>query len=124
MQATTHSEGVQQVTQAGQSNPIRSRHHVDANGNPAGGYAHGVGLCVNFQDGPRGTPGGELKPANGAFVEDLMVAAIDRLEFFQGSQFRHDKNQEAIGHLYAALTALQDRATARAARGVLGCNAL
>jgi len=106
-----------------QSNPVKIRNYTDQDGNPAGGYAHGIGLCVAFQDGPRGKDAeGKLLPANGAFVEDLMVAAIARLGFFQESKFRHEANQKAIDHLYAALEALDSRAAERAARGVLGAN--
>lgn len=123
MKSIIYADGPQQVVQTGQSNPVRSRNYVDENGNPAGGYAHGIGLCVNFQDGPRGkTDGGELKPANGAFVEDLLVAAAERLRFFQSSQFAHPANQEAINHINEAIRTLHVRATDRAARGVLGRN--
>jgi hypothetical protein len=125
MTHNSQSEPPQTVTTIGQSNPVRSRNYVDENGNPAGGYAHGIGLCVNFQDGPRGkTDGGELRPANGAFVEDLLVAAAERLRFFQSSRFAHPANQEAIDHINEAIRALHVRATDRAARGVLGRNAV
>lgn len=107
----------------GQSNEITARNHVDANGNPAGGYAHGKGLCVSFQDGPRGKlPGGDLLPSNGAFVEDLLVAARQRLCFFQDSKFAHPNNQSAIESIDAAIQSLHRRACERADRGVLGKN--
>ena len=107
----------------GQSNEITARNHVDANGNPAGGYAHGKGLCVSFQDGPRGkNADGNLLPANGAFVEDLLVAARQRLAFFQDSTFAHDANAECIRHLDYCIEALNNRAIERARRGVLGAN--
>jgi len=116
-------DGPQQVSNIGQSNPVRARNYTDADGNPAGGYVHGPGLCVAFQDGPRGKDAdGKLKPANGAFVEDLLVAALQRLEFFQQSRYVHEKNQEAINHIVDALRALDTRARERSARGVLGKN--
>lgn len=121
MLTTSIGDGPQRIVQSGQSNPVRTRDFVDADGNPAGGYAHGVGLCVNFQDGPRGRDEtGALKPANGAFVEDLLVAAASRLEFFQASQFTCEANANALHHIYNAITALHTRAQAREARGVLG----
>lgn len=111
--------------QMGQSNEISSCNYTDGNGNPAGGYATGVGLCVAFQNGPRGKDAsGALAPANGAFVEDLLVAAHQRLEFFQGSKFVHEDNAEAMRHIEAAIEALNRRAKERAKRGVLGQNSV
>lgn len=105
----------------GQSNEVTARNHVDAAGNPAGGYAHGVGMCISFQDGPRGKgPDGSLGPANGAFVEDLLVAAQQRLAFFQESKFAHGANAEAIRHIHYAIEALHSRTKERESRGVLG----
>lgn len=115
----------QQIAQLGQSNEIRCRNYEDADGNPSGGYAHGPGLCVAFQDGPRGKKhDGTLLPANGAFVEDLITAAYQRLAFFEGSKFKHEANHRAMLHLQSAIEALQERAKERAQRGVLGANAL
>lgn len=113
----------QDPAQHGQSNTLRCRNYFDADGNPAGGYAHGPGLCATFQDGPRGRAAdGSLEPANGAFVEDLLVAAAQRLEFFQRSRFKHEKNQAALDYIYSAINAMNARATERAQRGVLGQN--
>jgi hypothetical protein len=121
MLTTSIGDGPQRIVHSGQSNPVRTRDFVDADGNPAGGYAHGVGMCVSFQDGPRGLDeNGCLKPANGAFVEDLLVAAASRLEFFQGSQFSCEANADALKHIHQAITALHTRAVGRAVRGVLG----
>lgn len=113
------------VTKNGESNPIRCRNYVDGDGNPAGGYAHGIGLSIVWQDGPRGKDvGGELMPPNGAFVEDAIQAAAQRLAFFQQSKYAHDDNAEAIRHLQAAIDALGRRAADRRKRGVLGVNAV
>lgn len=106
-----------------QSNMLRCRNYADEQGNPAGGYVHGPGLCIAWQDGPRGKDeAGELLPANGAFVEDAIAAAFQRLAFFQDSKFKHEANAKAMEHLQAALDCLQERALARQARGVLGQN--
>lgn len=110
--------------QLGQSNEVTARNHIDTNGNPAGGYAHGVGMSIVWQDGPRGKIGETLAPANGAFVEDALVAARQRLEFFQESQFAHHANAEAIECIDAAIKSLQERSEERRSRGVLGVNAV
>ena len=116
---------VQERHQEGQSNWIASRNYTDDNGNPAGGYCSGVGMCIHWQDGPRGaSQGSELNPPNGAFVEDAILAAIQRLEFFERSQYAHPANAEAIRHCRAAIKALHDRAVERKSRGVLGFNAV
>ncbi len=109
----------------GQSNEVNARNYFDEAGNPAGGYAHGPGMCIAWQDGPRGRVGetGPLNPANGAFVEDALVAARQRLDFFQQSQYAHEANAEAILHIDAAIEALHARAVERQLRGVLGKNA-
>jgi hypothetical protein len=115
--------GVQTITQNGESNQIRCRNYTDAEGNPAGGYAHGIGMSIAWQDGPRGTgTDGQLAPPNGAFVEDAIQAAAQRLAFFQQSKYAHPDNAEAIAHLDAAIKALGRRAAERRSRGVLGLN--
>ena len=118
-----YSQPPQTITTFGQSNPIRSRNYTDADGNPSSGYATGPGLSVIFQDGPRGKlPDGTLAPANAAFVEDLLVAAYQRLQFFQESKYKHDDNGKAMNLIAQAINALGNRAKERAARGVLGLN--
>jgi len=110
--------------QHGQSNPVTARNYEDENGNPAGGYAHGVGMTIAWQDGPRAKIGGVLGPATGAFVEDALVAAKQRLQFFQDSKYAHPANAAAIVLIDQAIGALHERATERASRGVLGMNAI
>ena len=60
------------------------------------------------------------KPRNGAFVEDVIWAALQRLEYFNSGEFRDRRNSIAITHLEEALWALQDRTNDRVARGVEG----
>lgn len=113
---------MQYVVQIEQSNPIRCRNYNDGE-NPAGGYVCGPGMAIAWQDGPRGKlPDGSLAPANGAFVEDALAAAHQRLAFFQSSKYQHTDNALAMEHIESALRALGRRAKARAERGVLGAN--
>ena len=60
------------------------------------------------------------KPRNGAFVEDVIWAALQRLEYFNEGEFRDRRNSIAITHLEEALWALQDRSNDRIYRGVEG----
>jgi len=84
---------------------IKQEHGVDANGNPAGGTTSSVqGLRIDWQDGPLG---GERK-VNGAFVEDVISAAIGRLEHYQTTPKATPENDEALKLLRAALLTTHD----------------
>lgn len=99
---------------------------VDAAGNPCGGFFKGVGISIEWQNGPRKSEiGGELMEPNGAFVEDAIYAAKQRLEFFQAAfsgKFACRENALAITKLDEALHWLEHRTKAREARGVEGMN--
>jgi len=106
---------------------------VDDDANPTGGEVRleldttGDGktefpaLLIRWQDGPRGQADtDELLPPNGAFVEDVIWAALQRLEFFNEGKYRDRANSLAITHLEQALQALKDRQLERSYRGVEG----
>lgn len=100
---------------------VQSQNWVDADGNPEGGYVIGVGMDIHYQRGPRATENGEeLAPANGAFVEDVIYAALQRLQFFQDSKYSCRENAIAITKLEEALDALKRRQLARTLRDVEG----
>lgn len=61
---------------------------------------------------------------SGAFVEDVIAAAIGRIEHYQGSQFHCVENAVALGHLKAAAEVLAERTRGREARGVEGTHQL
>lgn len=113
--------------------PFIANHFTDANGNPSGGITTGRGFTVGWQNGPLGrhsdncVPGHcaedcTRKPPNGAFVEDLIAAAIDRLQFYQNSRFACAANELAIEHLRAANLVLHQRTADRENRKVEGLN--
>lgn len=91
----------------------------DDNGNPAGGFVNGVGLSITWQEGPLGR-GEDRKEPNGAFVETVIAAAKQRLEYYQDSKFSCEENEQAIFHLTAALNVLNARTQAREQREVEG----
>lgn len=114
---------------------LQATNVLDTNGNPTGGEvfleafkgaAAWPCLIVKWQDGPRGT--GEtnadgspkLADPNGAFVEDVLWAALQRLEFFNESKYRDRANSLAITHIEQALQALKDRQLERSHRNVEG----
>ena len=103
--------------------PFTATHFTDSQNNPAGGTTFGVGFAIGWQNGPLNRGVYRLEP-NGAFVETIIKAAADRLEFYQASKFKSDYNAEALGHLYAALDALNRRTADRERRRVEGTHEL
>ncbi len=92
---------------------------IDEQDNPAGGTVRGVGLSIDWQDGPLGR-GEDRKAPNGAFVETVIVAALQRIEFYQAGKFKCRENALAITKLEEALHWLSARTTTREQRQVEG----
>jgi hypothetical protein len=95
---------------------------LDKNGNPGGGFVSGLRLDIRWQDGPLGR-GEDLEEPNGAFVETVIAAAKQRIEFYQtasGGKFSCDENAMAIHKLAEALELLDKRTRDREARQVEG----
>lgn len=104
---------------------IQGKHENDAAGNPAGGRTLGTGIDINWQNGPLGR-GPDRVPPNGAFVEGVIAAAVDRIEYYQkasGGKFACRENALAITKLEEALLWLQKRTMDREARAVEGTHA-
>lgn len=98
---------------------LNQTHRLDDDGKPAGGLTTGVGLVIDWQDGPLGR-GGDRREPNGAFVEGVIQAAIGRLEFYNEGEFRCRENSLAITHLEEALHWLESRTAKREEREVEG----
>lgn len=96
-----------------------SNHFTDSEGNPSGGTTYGVGFAIGWQNGPLGRGADRRKP-NGTFVEDVISAAADRLQFYQRSRFACEANEKALDHLLAALVLLERRTRDREARNIEG----
>ncbi len=92
---------------------------TDYDGNPTGGNVAGVGLNIEWQNGPLGRGGERLDP-NGAFVETVISAVIQRIDFFQQSKFKCRENAIALTHLETALLWLEKRTKDREKRQVEG----
>lgn len=92
---------------------------LDDDGNPAGGFARGTGIDINFQDGPLGR-GAERKEPNGAFIEDLLRIVRYRLQFYQGSRFSCRENALALTKVEEAIHWLESRTMERESRNVEG----
>lgn len=97
----------------------------DPDGNPAGGSVKGVGLEIEWQNGPLGPsyPGDVRKVANGAFVETVLAAVLQRIEYYQTAKdgkFKCRENAIAITKIEEALLWLDKRTKDREVRGVEG----
>lgn len=91
----------------------------DENDNPTGGSVRGVGLSIDWQNGPLGRDGDRKEP-NGAFVETVIAAAAQRIEAYQASKFKCRENALALTKLEEALHWLNARTNRREKQGVEG----
>ena len=98
---------------------FESKHFDDENGNPAGGHSKGIGMSIDWQNGPLGRGKTRLSP-NGAFVETVIAVVIDRLEYYQASRFKCRENALAITKLQEANHWLNHRTQDREKREVEG----
>lgn len=96
-----------------------SEHWKDQDLNPTGGITSGRGFVISWQNGPLGRDN-ERKEPNGAFVEDVIQAVIERIEHYQNSRFNCKENAEALHHLHEAARWLDERTKNREARQVEG----
>jgi hypothetical protein len=96
--------------------------HWSDNGKPGGGVTTGRGFTISWQNGPLGR-GYERAEPNGAFVEDIIAAAKERIECYQNGGFPCAENADAIAALEVALKRLDDRTKDREARAVEGTHA-
>ncbi len=100
-----------------------SDNSVDKDGMPAGGFVSSIGLDIRWQKGPLGEEGIDRLEPNGAFVETVIAAALQRIEWYQmvcDGRFACDENHFVIGWLKDSLRKLDERTKSRQARGVEG----
>lgn len=105
------------------ANLVQSYFKTDEDGNPTGGSTDMLlgdpdgpvrqVIFIAYQDGIVGEGG-----QTGAFVEDVIYAATQRIEFFQDSKFRCIENNQALYHLRKALNALDKRTAKRSKAGI------
>ena len=103
---------------------VQSEFTVDRGGNPTGGHTTvdldmggGKGktaMSIDWQDGIIPPDGSQ----NGVFIEDVLEAARQRLQFFQQSKFRCRENAIALTHIETALAWLDFRTRGRLSQGV------
>ena len=104
-------------------NGFESEHWNNEEGNPAGGCSYGTGFTISWQNGPLGRDEERVYP-NGAFVEDVVAAVKDRMQFYQDSKFASKLNAQCIAHLEAFLILQEQRTQQREDRGVEGTHSV
>ena len=100
-----------------------AEHLTDENGNPAGGVTRLRGIEIHWQAGPLVQSDGTRTEPTGAFVEDVIIAAVDRVQFYQGvneGRFACRQNEKVITKLEEGLHWQYDRTDERNRRGVEG----
>ena len=78
------------------------------------------GLTIIWQQGPLGAKNFGDPIFNGATIEVVIRAALDRLAYYQRGATACPENNQAIAHLQMALRALDDRTIDRFRRTVIG----
>ena len=91
----------------------------DEKGNPSGGTVKGIGLSIDWQNGPLSVDGVRKEPT-GAFVETVIAAALQRIEYYQASRFACRENALAITKLEEALHWCNARTNRREKLGIEG----
>lgn len=99
---------------------ITCENDVDEEGRPAGGRVTAPGLLIEWQNGPLVGPDGHRREPNGAFVETVLAAALQRLEHYQASPFACQENEDAIEYVRLALGVLDERTQRRTQGGIEG----
>ena len=105
------------------SGTTQADNYLDDNGKPAGGWVDGVGFTIDWQNGPLGRDEDRLTP-NGAFVEEVLWAALQRIQHYNDTEFRCRENSLAITKIEEALHWLNARTADREARKVEGTHAV
>lgn len=83
--------------------------------------SNGPGLAIRWQSQLwRGRYQDPPEEPSGAFVQTVLLAAIDQLRHYQIGPYPSPHNARAIEHVLKAIDELRARAEDRANRGVLG----
>ena len=99
--------------------PFTAENMKDEAGRPAGGFVRGTGLDIAWQNGPLGR-GAERAEPNGAFVETVLAAVLQRIQHYQESGFSCRENALAITKIEEALLWLDSRTQRRESANVEG----
>ena len=91
---------------------FKSLHETDGKGWPRGGTFYAQGINIDWQNQALGLGDSRQEPT-GALVEQVITAAIKRLEFYQLTKFQCHEHDEAISALQQAIKWLNSRTKKR-----------
>ena len=94
---------------------VLNKMKLDDKGNPSGGYSLGPGFVIVWQSGVITENG-----VNGASIENIIEALIERVKFLNDSAFKCIENERTLELLTSALLSQLDRTNKRKARKVEG----
>lgn len=92
--------------------PTESVFFIDVEGHPTGGFSDGGGFHIDWQNG--------ALEANGALMEDVIEAVLQRLRWYQTTSFSCRENALAITDFESGVNWLRRRTLNRRRRGVQG----
>ncbi len=92
---------------------LTTHNATNLEGDVTGGWVHGIGLDIQWQDRPVSAEG-----PNGAFVDDELYACLQRLNAYQESRLSCWENEMAIIKIREALHWLDARRKDLQLRGV------
>jgi len=98
---------------------LETHNKLDEHGIPTGGSVRGIGIAIDWQEGPVGRDG-DRKEQTGAYVEEVLVACLDRLGCYQNTKFSCPENVLAVSDLEGAIKWLRRRTEDREKRLVEG----
>jgi hypothetical protein len=90
-------------------NNFYSEHFINAEKEPMGGFADGLGFTISWQRGQLKFNENKQALPNGAFVYDIVAVARDRVKFFQESKYKNEDYKKALKLLTKALEYLKVR---------------
>ena len=102
---------------------LETQNKLDEHGIPTGGFVRGIGIAISWQEGPLGRDG-DRKEQTGAYVEDVLVACLDRLKYYQNTKLSCPENVLAVSELEDAIKWLRIRTLDREKRLVEGTHLL
>jgi len=98
---------------------LQIQNKTDEEGIPTGGSVKGIGLDIHWQDGPL-VKNAVRSAQNGALVEDVLEACLDRLKYYQETKFNCPENVLALSGIEEAIKWLRKRTEDREKRLVEG----
>ena len=88
---------------------VDSMNYYDGNYKLDGGYAYATGFAINWQRGRLfNNKSGEEVGRNGALIDEVLWACLQRLKFYRNCGYADENDMEALRHVRSAVKMLDD----------------